>query len=86
MLGHITTFGGNPVSCAAALATLDVVEQALPETEEKGLLFESLLQHPRVKEIRRKGLMFAIEFNTPDEVYQIVRLGIEKGIICFWFL
>ncbi|MCA6074851.1 aspartate aminotransferase family protein [Fulvivirga sedimenti] len=86
MLGHITTFGGNPVSCAASLATLNVVDQVLPQAEEKGKLFESLLQHPRVKEIRRKGLMFAIEFNTPDEVYQIVRLGIEKGIICFWFL
>ncbi len=86
MLGHITTFGGNPVSCAAAFATLDVIEEVLPEAEKKGRLFESLLHHPRVKEIRRKGLMFAIEFESPDEVYQIVQLGIKKGIICFWFL
>jgi acetylornithine/succinyldiaminopimelate/putrescine aminotransferase len=88
MLGHITTFGGNPVSCAASLAVLETIETEglLEQVEDKGRYFESRLIHPRIKEIRRKGLMFAIEFSTPEEVYQMVQLGIERGIICFWFL
>lgn len=88
MLGHITTFGGNPVSCASALATLEVIEeeQLLEQVEEKGKLVEDLLRHPRIREIRRIGLMFAIEFETADEVYQIVQKCLEKGVICFWFL
>lgn len=88
MLGHITTFGGNPVSCAAALATLNVIEEEnlLEQTENKGLLFESLLKHPKVKEARRKGLMFAIEFETAEEVAQIVKYCLENGVITFWFL
>lgn len=88
MLGHITTFGGNPVSCAAALATLEVIENEnlLDEVENKGLLFESHLQHTKVKEIRRKGLMFAIEFETAEEVAQIVKYCLDKGVITFWFL
>ncbi len=88
MLGHITTFGGNPVSCAAALATLNVIEEEnlLKQTENKGLLFESFLKHPKVKEVRRKGLMFAIEFETAEEVAQIVKYCLENGVITFWFL
>lgn len=88
MLGHITTFGGNPVSCAAALATLEVIEEEklLDTVEEKGLLFEQLLKHPRIKEIRRKGLLFAFEFDTSDEVAKIVQECLKNGVICFWFL
>lgn len=88
MLGHITTFGGNPVSCAAALATIEAIEEEnlLSEVEAKGQLFENLLNHPRVKEIRRKGLMFAIEFETADEVFDIVKKCEDRGVICYWFL
>ena len=88
MLGHITTFGGNPVSCASAHATLQVIkdEKLLEKVEEKGALIESLLQHPRIQEIRRKGLMFAIEFQTEKEVADIVTYCLTKGVICFWFL
>ncbi|MEM9391053.1 MAG: aspartate aminotransferase family protein [Bacteroidota bacterium] len=88
MLGHITTFGGNPVSCASALATLEVIEQEqlLPQVEQKGELIEKLLDHPKVVEIRRIGLMFAIEFGTEEEVYHIVQKCLERGVICFWFL
>jgi acetylornithine/succinyldiaminopimelate/putrescine aminotransferase len=88
MLGHITTFGGNPVSCAAALAVLETIEEEniLNGIEEKGKLFEQLLQHPRIKEIRRIGLMFAIDFETEDEVSKIVHYTLEHGVICFWFL
>jgi acetylornithine/succinyldiaminopimelate/putrescine aminotransferase len=86
MLGHITTFGGNPVSCAASLASIGVIESVLDEVEYKGALFEQLLVHPRIIEIRRKGLMFAIEFNSEEEVFQLVQEGLKRGIICFWFL
>ncbi len=87
-LGHITTFGGNPVSCAAAIATLEVIEreQLLIQVEEKGRLFEEQLQHSRIVEIRRIGLMFAIEFSSSEEVAKIVSYCLANGLICFWFL
>ncbi len=88
MLGHITTFGGNPVACAAAVATLEVItaHQFLDEVEIKGALFEKLIQHNAIKEVRRKGLMFAFEFETEAEVYAIVEECLKHGVICFWFL
>ncbi len=88
MLGHITTFGGNPVCCAAALATLEVLEEEdlLAQVEEKGKMFEKLIHHPRIKDIRRIGLMFAFEFETEEEVYHIVKECLHYGVICFWFL
>lgn len=88
MLGHITTFGGNPVCCASALATLNVVTQGdlLPQVEEKGKLIEGLLQHPSIKEIRRIGMMFAVDFDSAERVNNIVNYAKEKGVICYWFL
>jgi len=88
MLGHITTFGGNSVACAASLATLAVMEeeQLLEQAEAKGALIEKLLEHPKVLEIRRKGLYFAIEFKDAEQVQEIVEYCLSKGVICFWFL
>lgn len=88
MLGHITTFGGNPVCCASALATLEVIEEEklLDQVEEKGKLFERLLIHPKIKEVRRIGLMFAIDFETADQVNSIVEYAKQQGVICYWFL
>ena len=88
MLGHITTFGGNPVCCASALATLQVIEdeKLLDTVEEKGKQFESLLRHPAIKEIRRIGLMFAIDFESAELVSRIVEEAKKLGIICYWFL
>lgn len=88
MLGHITTFGGNPVCCASALATLEVMEneKLIEQVEEKGKLIEQLLQHKKIKEVRRKGLLFAIDFDTADQVNNIVHYAKEKGVICYWFL
>ena len=88
MLGHITTFGGNPVSCVASLATLEVIEEEnlLPSVEAKGRLFEELLKHDKIKEIRRIGLMFAFQFDNADTVQKIVQTCLSKGLICFWFL
>lgn len=87
-LGHITTFGGNPVCCAAALATLEVLEEEniLPPVESKGQLIDSLLQHSRIKAKRRIGLMFAFDFETPEEVNQVVSYCKERGVIVYWFL
>ncbi len=87
-LGHITTFGGNPVCCASALATLEVIEKEnlLQDVERKGALLESLLKHPNVKELRRIGLLFAIDFETAEQVNNIVEYAKQKGVICYWFL
>ena len=88
MLGHITTFGGNPVCCAAALATLQVIEEEriLEQVETKGKLIEHLIQHPLIKEVRRIGLMFAIDFDSAERVNRIVQRGKENGVIGYWFL
>ena len=88
MLGHITTFGGHPVNCAAALANLEVLtnDGILADVEAKGQLMESLLIHPSIKEVRRKGLMFAVQFNNADTVRKIVDECLREGIITFWFL
>lgn len=87
-LGHITTFGGNPVCCAAALAVLQVIdeEHILKDVERKGRLFEELLRHKDIREMRRIGLMFAIDFDTAERVNRIVQRAKEKGVICYWFL
>lgn len=88
MLGHITTFGGNPVCCASALATLEVIqnEKILNQVEAKGKWIEALLQHKKIKELRRIGLMFAIDFDSEERVNRIVNTCKENGVICYWFL
>lgn len=88
MLGHITTFGGHPVSCAAALAGINVLldEKLIDTCEEKGALLESKLNHPAIKEIRRKGLMLAVEFESFEQVHEIYHECLKNGIITFWFL
>jgi len=88
MLGHITTFGGHPVNCVAASANLDVLcEKGLLENvEAKGQLIENLLQHAAIKEIRRKGMMMAIEFENIELVKRIINECLKKGVITFYFL
>jgi acetylornithine/succinyldiaminopimelate/putrescine aminotransferase len=87
-LGHITTFGGNPVCCASALATLQVIEDEnlLSQVESKGKLFEKLLTHPLIQEVRHIGLMFAIDFDSAERVNKIVEYAKQEGVICYWFL
>ena len=87
-LGHITTFGGHPVCCAAALASLELISdpELLDQVEVKGRLFEDLLTHPKIKEIRRKGMFFAIELENPEIVQQVVHGCKERGVLTFWFL
>lgn len=88
LLGHITTFGGNPVCCASALATLEVIEKEnlLYTVESKGKLIEQLVIHPKIKEVRRIGLMFAFDFESEIVVNNIVNYAKEHGVICYWFL
>lgn len=88
MLGHITTFGGHPVNCAAALANLLVIQEEIDfnEVERKGALIEKLLQHTVVSEIRRKGLFFAIDMESFDRVKTVFDYCLANGVITFWFL
>lgn len=87
-LGHITTFGGNPVIAAACLATLKELTQStlISETLEKENLFRELLQHEHITEIRGKGLMLALLFKNEDIVNYLVLNCAEKGLILFWLL
>ena len=84
-LGHITTFGGHPVSCVAGNAALEIItkEGHLEKVEAKGQLFDKLLVHPRIKKINRAGLMMAVYF---EENKSIIDKCIEKGLITDWFL
>lgn len=88
VLGHLTTFGGHPVNCAAALATLETLlaEDLIKDVEAKGKLFESLLVHSAVLEIRRSGLMMAVQFDSYENNKKIIDGCIEDGLITDWFL
>ena len=88
MLGHITTFGGNPVSCSAASAVLEIVakQEFLHNVDQKGQLFEQLLEHEEVKAIRRKGLMIAVELQNEEKVNKAIKLALEQRVIIYWFL
>lgn len=88
LLGHITTFGGHPVSAAASLATIKVIreEKLLDGMESKANLFKELLRHPKIKSIRHKGLMMAVEFESFEVLKPIIDRAIEKGVITDWFL
>ena len=87
-LGHITTFGGNPVIAAAALATLkEITETNLTkETLHKENIIRKHLVHPFIKEIRGKGLMLAVIVNSPDLASEIILKCKEKGLLLFWLL
>ncbi len=89
MLGHITTFGGHPVVCAAATACLDVLskENWISQADAKGQILEEMLSsNSEITEIRRIGLMFAIDMESFDRVKLVVDRCLELGLISFWFL
>ena len=88
VLGHINTFGGHPVSCAAGLAAFKVLldEKLIDTVKEKGELFKSLLHHPSIKAVRSCGLMLAVAFENFDFNKKIIDALIEKGIFTDWFL
>lgn len=88
ILGHMTTFGGHPVCCAAGLATLRTLvdNHIVDEVEEKGQLFKSLLVNQAIKEIRGKGLMLAVEFENFEINKKIIDACILDGVLSDWFL
>ena len=88
ILGHITTFGGHPVCCAAGLAALEVLidEDLIASVENKSTLFKELLVHPAIKEIRGKGLMLAIELESFEFNKKVIDKCIADGVITDWFL
>ncbi len=88
LLGHITTFGGHPVSAAASLATIKVLKEEglIDQVEEKSKRFRDNLQHPLLKEIRCKGLMMAAAFETFEVLKPIIDRAIALGVVTDWFL
>ena len=88
VLGHISTFGGHPVSSAASLATLNVIqeEHLLNDVSEKEQLFHLELKHPKIKAVRSKGLMMAVEFDSYEVLKPIIDKAIELGVVTDWFL
>jgi acetylornithine/succinyldiaminopimelate/putrescine aminotransferase len=88
VLGHINTFGGHPVAVAAAGASLDLLlrDDLINQVPNKNKLFLSLLQHPRIREVRSMGLMLAVDLENGDWVQTMVRYALEHGILVDWFL
>lgn len=88
ILGHISTFGGHPVSCVASLATIETIhqEQLLDKVEQKANLFKTLLVHPKIKQVRNKGLLMAVEFESFEVLKPIIDKAMELGVLTDWFL
>ncbi len=88
ILGHITTFGGHPVSVAAALAGLKVLTEGnlISKVKEKGELFLSLLKHQNIKSVRGIGLFYAVDLGSFDNVKKFIENAENNGILTDWFL
>jgi acetylornithine/succinyldiaminopimelate/putrescine aminotransferase len=88
VLGHITTFGGHPVCCAAGGAALKVLlkETLVQEVKKKEALFIKLLQHPAIKTVRSNGLMIAVEFDSYETNKRVIDRCIAEGVLTDWFL
>lgn len=88
VLGHITTFGGHPVSCTAGKAALEVLleKDIIATVKSKEALLVRLLKHPKIVSIKSAGLFMAIELESFEENKRIIKKCLEKGIITDWFL
>lgn len=88
VLGHITTFGGHPVSCAAGMAAMNVLlkNNWIDKVKSKEQLFLQMLQHPKIVSVHSAGLWLAVEFENFERCKSINDRCIEKGIITDWFL
>jgi acetylornithine/succinyldiaminopimelate/putrescine aminotransferase len=88
VLGHITTFGGHPVCCAAGMAAMNAMleEGMIKEVKTKGELFNSLLVHPSIKAVRSCGLWLAVEFDSFETNKKIIDHCIANGLLTDWFL
>ncbi|MGB3453869.1 MAG: aspartate aminotransferase family protein [Moheibacter sp.] len=87
-LGHVTTFGGNPVIAAAALAVLDELTEGpwMGQIDQKEKLFRQLLVHPKIKEVHGRGLMLAPELESSDYAIKVAERCMENGLIIFWLM
>jgi acetylornithine/succinyldiaminopimelate/putrescine aminotransferase len=87
-LGHITTFGGHPVSCAAGLAAMNILleENLMKNVRAKENLFRSLLIHPKIRSVRSFGLWMAVEFDSFETNKKIIDACIQDGVLTDWFL
>lgn len=88
VLGHITTFGGHPVCCAAGLAAFKILlkENVIDSISSKESLFHQHLHHPKIKAIRSIGLLIAVEFENEKICRKVVQECISHGILADWFL
>jgi acetylornithine/succinyldiaminopimelate/putrescine aminotransferase len=88
VLGHITTFGGHPVSAAASVATVDTIigDHLHAKAAEKGAQLRALISHPAILEVRHIGLMMALQFDAYETVSRIIKRTTENGLISDWFL
>jgi acetylornithine/N-succinyldiaminopimelate aminotransferase len=88
VLGHITTFGGHPVCCAAGMAAMHALldETMIASVAEKEQLFRSLLVHPAINAVRSKGLLMAVELESAEQVIAVLARCIEEGLFSDWFL
>lgn len=88
VLGHLTTFGGHPVCCAAAIASLtEIIESKIyKKVDEKEKLFRDLLKHKKIKSISGKGLLLAVEFESEEINRAIIHQCIAEGVFTDWFL
>jgi acetylornithine/N-succinyldiaminopimelate aminotransferase len=88
VLGHITTFGGHPVCCAAGKAAFEVLleENLVAQVHEKEQAFRSGLQHPLLKAIRSRGLMMALEFESEKICRAVIADALQAGLFTDWFL
>jgi len=88
VLGHINTFGGHPVCCAAGYAAMQVLldENMISEVPFKEKLFVKHLSHPAIKSVRSCGLMIALEFENFEENKKVIAALIENGVFTDWFL
>jgi len=88
VLGHITTFGGHPVCCAAGMAAFQVLldEKLIDSVQNKEQLFRQHLKHPVIKAVRSKGLLIAIELESNEMVLEVLRRCLGKGLFSDWFL
>ncbi len=88
VLGHITTFGGHPVCCAAGMAAMKVLldEKLMKEVKKKEELFKSLLIHDKIRSVRSFGLWLAVEFDSFETNKKIIDMCIANGVLTDWFL
>lgn len=88
VLGHITTFGGHPVSCAAGNAALSILSNSehIAQVQSKADLFISLLKHDHIKAVRSKGLLIAVELDSSEHVLTAIKQCLQKGLFTDWFL